>query len=131
MSRGKAGSNKRAVYDEFLAQDMSAEQAAHMAQAKVLFDGAVQAAVRRLGMNEEALEALSEDDREVLQRALATADAARAQLEAAATWACKTKENVAAMSKTQKQNMLTRYLIHCQLKAAAEWDGLSVVKSYG
>ena len=125
MSRGKAGSNKRAVYDEFLAQDMSAEQAAHMAQAKVLFDGAVQAAVRRLGMNEEALEALSEDDREVLQRALAAADAARAQLEAAATWACKTKENVAAMSKTQKQNMLTKYLIHCQLKAAAEWDGLS------
>ena len=125
MSRGKAGSNKRAVYDEFLAQDMSAEQAAHMAQAKVLFDGAVQAAVRRLGMNEEALEALSEEDRKVLQRASAAADAARVQLEAAATWACETKENVAAMSKTQKHTMLSRYLIHCQLKAAAEWDGLS------
>ena len=125
MSRGKVGSNKRAVYDEFLAQDMSAEQAAHMAQAKVLFDGAVQAAVRRLGMNEEALEALSEEDLKVLQRASAAADAARVQLEAAATWACETKENVAAMSKTQKQDMVSSYLSHCQLKAAAEWDGLS------
>ena len=124
MSTGKPGSNKRAVFEEFLAADIGEEQAKHMAQAKVLFDGAVQAAARRLGMSEEVLESLSLEDRQVLQRAMAAADLARGQLQAAAIWAGNTQAELEAMTKMGKQKLLGRYLFDCQLQAAAKWDSV-------
>ena len=120
MSTGKPGSNKRAVYDEFVA-DMAEEHARHFAQAKVLFDGAVQAAARRLGISEDELETFTLEERQAL---VCSMTVARKEIVACASVGI-SEDDLMNMPRERLAEIVRKYDFRGKVKSALKWKNMS------
>ena len=116
MSEGKLGTHKRAVYDALVAVGMGHEAAAHMAQARALFDGQLQAAARRAGVSAEELAGMSAEDK----RSLVEKDTFEGKVRAAATRAGLGDEELAGMSAENQKELVRLKLLENACEALGE-----------